>query len=129
MRLLLDTHAWIWWNTGNPRLGPSLVEAIRSNRDGVHVSAASVWETVTKHRLGKLPDAGPFVDQIESVIAGDGFLPLPITTRHVAVAAQFDHPHRDPFDRLLIAQALTDQLTLVSNETLFDSFGVDRLWN
>ncbi|HWJ75276.1 MAG TPA: type II toxin-antitoxin system VapC family toxin [Kaistia sp.] len=129
MSLLLDTHAWIWWNTGNPRLGRALIERMASQEDRIFVSAASVWETVTKHRLGKLPDAEPFVGQIEAVIQDDGFLPLAITTRHAAMAAAFEDPHKDPFDRLLIAQALTDDLTLVSNETLFDRFGVARLWD
>lgn len=129
VRLLLDTHAWIWWNTGNPRLGRALVDRIAGSGDAVFVSAASVWETVTKHRLGKLPDAEPFIADLEAVIDKDGFERLAITTRHAAAAASFDHPHKDPFDRLLIAQALTDGLTLVSNEALFDGFGVDRLWD
>ncbi|MBZ9934803.1 hypothetical protein LB518_00730 [Mesorhizobium sp. BR1-1-16] len=65
MSLLFDTHAWIWWNTGNPRLGRALTERMASQEDQIFVSAASVWETVTKHRLGKLLDAEPFVGQIE----------------------------------------------------------------
>ena len=129
MRLLLDTHAWIWWNTGNPRLGRALVDRIAGHGDTVFVSAACVWETVTKHRLGKLPDAEPFVADIEAVIDQDGFERLPITTLHAAAAASLNHPHKDPFDRLLIAQALSEGLTLVSNEALFDSFGVARLWD
>ncbi|MCX5512375.1 PIN domain nuclease [Kaistia algarum] len=128
MRLLLDTHAWIWWNTGSPRLPRSIGAAIATNGDGVFVSAASIWETVTKYRLGKLPEAEPFVAGLEEAIDADGFVRLAISTVHAYRAASFDHPHKDPFDRLLIAQALVEDMDIVSNERIFDAFGVRRLW-
>jgi PIN domain nuclease of toxin-antitoxin system len=129
LRLLLDTHAWIWWNTGSARLPASVGSRISDGADTFFLSAASVWEAVTKHRIGKLPDADPFIAAIEQTIDEDGFERLAITTVHAAVAASLDHQHKDPFDRLLIAQAIVDDLVLVSNETLFDSFGVRRLWS
>lgn len=92
------------------------------------MSAASVWEVVTKHRLGKLPDAGMFVQDIERVLDADGFVRLSISTVHAACAAALDHAHKDPFDRLLIAQALTEGAAMVTNEALFEAFGVERLW-
>lgn len=128
MRLLLDTHAWIWWNTGSPRLPATVIEAIAGNTDGIMVSAASVWEAVTKHRLGKLPEAEPFIADIEATIEADGFLRLSISTVHAYRAASFGHAHKDPFDRLLMAQALVEDIAIVSNERIFDEFGVRRLW-
>lgn len=129
MSFLLDTHAWIWWNTGSPRLPGTAISVLADTTEAVFVSAASVWEAVTKHRLGKLPEAESFIDSIEDAINGDGFARLSISTLHAYRAASFDHPHKDPFDRLLIAQALVEDLTIVSNERLFDQFGVKRIWD
>lgn len=92
------------------------------------MSAASAWEICTKHRLGKLPEAAAIASQFEAVIAVQGFQSLPVTVRHGQLAGNLRGLHKDPFDRMLIAQAIEDNLLVVSNEERFDAFGVARLW-
>jgi PIN domain nuclease of toxin-antitoxin system len=94
----------------------------------VLVSAASAWEIATKHRLGRLSSVALIVQDIEGYIRKEGFQPLPVTVRHAQLAGALPGPHRDPFDRMLIAQALEEGCTLVSNEALFDRYGVLRTW-
>jgi len=94
----------------------------------VYVSAASAWEIATKHRIGKLPVAARFVGKLGEVLTRQKFRELPITLAHAEYAGMLPGDHRDPFDRLLIAQAISESLTLVSNERIFDAFGVARLW-
>ena len=128
MRLLLDTHAFFWWLSGSNRLSLPARQAIADEDNKVMVSAASAWEIATKHRLGKLPDAEALALDIPGAIAGQNFEELPITVEHAVRAGALPGPHRDPFDRMLIAQALSGNLVLVSIESLFDSYGVRRLW-
>ena len=128
MRLLLDTHAFLWWLTGSERLSDAARDAITDEANAILVSAASAWEIATKHRLGRLPGSGDFVLDMPSSIAGQGFEELAITVNDGGRAGRLPGLHRDPFDRMLIAQALTHDLVLVSNETLFDVYGVRRLW-
>lgn len=85
-------------------------------------------EIATKHRLGKLPEAAVLAASFELEIEALGFDPLPISLTHARLAGALAIPHKDPFDRLLIAQALVEEMTLVSKEVMFDSFGVSRLW-
>ena len=126
MRLLLDTHALIWLFEGSPRLSGPAREAIRAGDNEVHVSAVSALEITTKFRIGKLPGVGVLVRDFAALIITYGFQALPISLAHGAGLLRSDR--RDPFDRLLIAQALAERMTLVSNEALFDGFGVSRLW-
>ena len=128
MRLLLDTHALIWWVNGDDRLGVTAKAAIADEDQTVLVSAVSAMEIATKFRLGKLPSARHLAQDFESVIQEQGFEPLSISIRHARSAGNLAIAHKDPFDRLLIAQALLDELTLVSNEAVFDGYGVARLW-
>ena len=128
MRLLLDTHAFLWWLTDSPRLSEPARQAIAADTNEVLVSAASAWEITTKHRLGRLPNAEVVASDVAGTIARQDFDELPITVDHAARAGALPGPHRDPFDRMLIAQALLGNLVLVSNETLFDRYGVRRLW-
>lgn len=127
MRLLLDTHALLWWVANHPALSASADQALSSTSNAVFVSAASAWEVTTKARLGKLA-AGPLAQDFVGEVRRQGFLPLPITLDHGQRAGNLPGPHRDPFDRMLIAQAQAENLVLVSNEELFDSYGVQRLW-
>ena len=92
------------------------------------VSAASAWEITTKHRLGKLPGADQIAHDVAGAIASEGFQELPITVDEAARAGSLPGPYRDPFDRILISQALSRSLVLVSIESLFDSYGVRRIW-
>ena len=127
-RLPLDTHAFLWWLAGDERLSTDAREVIREELDPIFVSAASVWEIATKHQLGKLPAASAIVGDLAGVIESQGFVGLPITIRHGETAGALPGPHRDPFDRMLIAQALLDDLALVSNEQAFGAYGARLLW-
>jgi PIN domain nuclease of toxin-antitoxin system len=94
----------------------------------IFVSAASAWEISIKYKQGKLPEAARFMADHERAIAAEGFFALPVTINNGASAGNLPLHHKDPFDRMLIAQALAESLTLVSNERLFDRYGVPRLW-
>lgn len=128
MRLLLDTHAFLWWLEGNRRLTKKAREAIGAPENTVFVSAASVWEIATKFRLGKLPGTAAIVDDIPGAVASQNFAPLAISLAHAQRAGSLRGPHRDPFDRMLIAQALGESLELVTNEELFEAYGIQRRW-
>ena len=128
MRILLDTHAFVWWLAGSERLSEAAHVAIANHENAVLVSAASAWEIATKHRLGKLPDAEAVAHDVAGCIADQGFEELAITVHDGERAGRLPGPHRDPFDRMLIAQALALDLALVSVETLFDRYGVRRIW-
>jgi PIN domain nuclease of toxin-antitoxin system len=126
--LLLDTHTFLWWIAGDDSLSLTARAAIQDEQNAIFVSAASTWEISTKHRIGKLPDVSSIVADLDAVIIGQGFTPLPISTRHGQAAGSLPGPHKDPFDRMLIAQAMLNNMLLVSNELPFDTYGVRRLW-
>ena len=128
MRLLLDTHAYLWWLGGDAALPQRVRTLIGDLESLVLVSAASAWEIATKHRIGKLPGAAAIVSDIEASVRRQGFEPLAVTMRHGQRAGSLPGHHRDPFDRMLIAQAILEDCMMVSNESVFDSYGVDRLW-
>lgn len=128
MRLLLDTHALIWWLTGEAALSRRAREAIADEGNDVGVSAASAMEVATKFRIGKLPDAELLAQDFEAIVAEQGFMEVAITVHHARLAGEMKIPHRDPFDRLLIAQAQAEDMVLVSKEALFDGFAVQRIW-
>ena len=128
MRLLLDTHAFLWWLTESSRLSEAVRRAILDPPNDKLISAASAWEITTKHRLGKLPGADPIASDIPRAIAAQGFEELPVSVADAARAGALSGPHRDPFDRMLIAQALARDLVLISNESTFDGYGIRRLW-
>ena len=131
--LLLDTHALLWWLVDDTRLAPNARAAIADPARTVHVSAASMWEIATKNRLGKLGEASAFLVDPVAILAREGFAPLPVSLPHAVLAGGLVVDHRDPFDRMLIAQSLLDDLTLVSDEARFDGVahegrGVRRVW-
>jgi PIN domain nuclease of toxin-antitoxin system len=128
LRLLLDTHSFLWWLAGNEALPEAARAAIAAAENAIFVSAASAWEIATKHRIGKLPGVAAIVADLDGTIASQGFVGLPISVRHGQAAGALPGPHRDPFDRMLIAQAMQENLVLISNEVLFDAYGVARLW-
>ena len=128
MKLLLDTHALLWWLAGDrAKLSRRARAAIEDDENSVHVSAATAWEIAAKLRLGKL-DADVLADGISPILAAQTFISLDITVDHAERAGMLPGDHKDPFDRMLIAQAQAENMTLVSNELLFDSYGVKRLW-
>jgi PIN domain nuclease of toxin-antitoxin system len=129
VRLLLDTHAFLWWVFADRKLSRRARMAIDDDTENeVLVSAASAWEIATKHRIGRLPDARVVADDISGTLADEGFNELAISVRHAQRAGNLVGHHQDPFDRMLIAQAILEDLTLVSNERAFDAYGVRRLW-
>jgi len=128
VRLLLDTHALLWWLAGDEALSNAAREAISDPDNDVFVSAASAWEIATKYRLGKLPGAAVIAADIAGAAASQDFSELPINIRDGQIAGGLAAIHKDPFDRMLIAQAITADMVIVSNEGLFDAYAVARLW-
>ncbi|HTJ27211.1 MAG TPA: type II toxin-antitoxin system VapC family toxin [Candidatus Limnocylindria bacterium] len=127
MRLLLDTHAWIWWTTADPRLAESAVAVIADPANTVSFSAASAWEIAIKHALGKLPlPLAPRV-YVPTRLAAQGFTTLPVTVEHALAVTALPVHHKDPFDRMLIAQASVEGLTVVTSDPLFAPYGVATL--
>ena len=124
----MDTHAFLWWLAGDPRLPEAARKVIGDPDNDVLVSAASAWEITTRHRLGRLPGANVVAGDVMAAIEDHGFQPLAITVAHAERAGRLPGSHGDPFDRMLIAQALAHDLPLVSNESLFDRYGVRRIW-
>ena len=128
MLLLLDTHAFIWWVSGSDGLSRRARHAIADEENVIFVSAASAWEITTKHRLGRLAAADEIAPDVGRAIAHQGFEEMAITVEDAGRAGSLPGPHADPFDRMLIAQALVRNLVLVSNESIFEQYGVRRLW-
>lgn len=128
LKLLLDTHALIWWLAGDGALSDRAREAIADEANSIAVSAASAMEVATKFRIGKLAGAALLAQDFEAIVAAQGFRELSISIRHAKLAGEMNIIHKDPFDRLLIAQAQSEGMVLVSNEALFDHFAVQRLW-
>lgn len=128
MNLLLDTHALIWWLAGDDALGAKARALIEDENNQVFVSAASAMEISTKHRLGKLHEAGLLATNLPQFLSDQGFVEMPISVAHAVLAGNLQITHKDPFDRFLIAQSLVENCPLASNEALFDSFGVNRIW-
>ena len=126
--MLLDTHALLWWLAGHRRLSGAARRAIEDESNDIVVSAASAWEIATKHRLGKLPGCGALAGDVAGGIASQGFEELAITVQDAERAGRLPGPHRDPFDRMLIAQALAHDLLVVSVDEAFDRYGVSRHW-
>lgn len=112
MRLLLDTHVLLGWLTKDERLHPSVLKVIAGGE--VYVSAATVWEMAIKSSLGKLR----IPTDLESQMSAADFRELPVTIAHAAIAAQLPLHHKDPFDRMLVAQAFQESLTLLTNDAM-----------
>jgi PIN domain nuclease of toxin-antitoxin system len=128
MRVLLDTHALLWWLFNDRRLSAVARGLIADPSNRVLVSSASAWEIATKHRLGKLSAAGVLVRDIAGWVARAGFDELPVTIAHAQRAGSLPQPHRDPFDRMLAAQGAIEGLPLVSADRALRSFGVNLVW-
>ncbi len=125
MRLLLDTHALLWVLSAPERLPPALRRRIRAGENEVYSSIASAWEIAIKVALKRLDLE---VDSLADSLAASGIQALDVDLRHVARVAQLPLHHRDPFDRMLIAQALCESMTLVSRDRSLSKYGVELLW-
>ncbi len=128
MKLLLDTHALLWFHQRHPSISSSVRDAIANSDNECFVSIASLWEIAIKISLGKLRLPLSLDEFIQRNILDAGFSLLNIEVRHLLAVADLPRHHGDPFDRLLIVQSLCDSLTLVSCETQFDKYGITRLW-
>jgi PIN domain nuclease of toxin-antitoxin system len=128
MKLLLDTHALLWWAYDHRRLSTSAHEAISDGRNEVSVSAVSAMEIATKHRSGKLTHAGALARDFVKQVQSHGFSLVSIECEHAQRAGNFPYEHRDPWDRLLAAQSQIEGLTLVSNDAKLSVLGAETLW-
>jgi PIN domain nuclease of toxin-antitoxin system len=123
MDLLLDTHTFLWWETSDPQLGSQAKVSIGDPENRVFVSVATVWEIAVKAQAGRLG----FTGSPSKNIADNGFLPLPIAGEHAELAAKLPPIHKDPFDRILVAQALARSLVLVTADRLIQQYDVPQL--
>jgi PIN domain nuclease of toxin-antitoxin system len=128
MRYLLDTHTLLWWIFDDPKLSTTARETIAEPDHEIVVSAASAWEIATKHRIGKLPEAGDIVQQLPVYLRRTRFTELDISVEHALFAGNLPGPHRDPFDRMLIAQARTLNMILITTDPVFHDYGIQVFW-
>ena len=128
MKLLLDTHTLLWWSADDQRLSTAAREAIALGSNEVLVSAASAWEVATKARIGKLKGVERLLSNFEATMAADNFVLLAMAHSHALLAGSLAHEHRDPFDRMLAAQALIEDATLITDDATLRGFGARTLW-
>jgi len=128
VRLLIDTHALLWWLSDDPSLSAAARRAMAETANVLLVSAASAWEIATKVRLGRLPGASELAADFQGFMLREGFTTLDITADHGIRAGLLPGPHKDPFDRMLISQAQAENVPIVTNERTFETYGVRRVW-
>jgi PIN domain nuclease of toxin-antitoxin system len=128
LRALFDTHALIWWLSDDVLLTRAVRATIADTQNELLVSAATAWEIAIKHQLGKLPKVADLISDFSSRIEREGFQLLPISAEHAIRAGLLPIPHKDPFDRMLIAQCQAEGVPIISNEARFDAYGVRRMW-
>jgi PIN domain nuclease of toxin-antitoxin system len=128
VRLLLDTHSFLWFILDDPQLSPAAKAAIEDPANDIEISPASYWEIAIKIALGNFKLPQPYEPFMEQQIAANRFRILAIELRHTALLTTMPHHHKDPFDRLLVAQALMEGIPLVSGDAQLDAYGVTRLW-
>lgn len=128
MRALLDTHTLLWWILDDPTLTRRAETVIADTGNSIVVSAASAWELSIKFGLGKLPSAPDLITNFSDAMENEGFQLLPISVEHGIRAGLLPGLHKDPFDRMLIAQAHAENIPIISNEAVFEGYGVRRLW-
>jgi PIN domain nuclease of toxin-antitoxin system len=128
LRLLLDTHALLWALDSNPKLSAAARAAMGDPANELLISSVSAFEITTKYRIGKLPEFAAIASDFPAVLGDFEHSPLPVGMEHAALAGALDHPHGDPFDRLLVAQARTERVPIISADKVFDEFAVQRIW-
>jgi PIN domain nuclease of toxin-antitoxin system len=128
LRALLDTHTLLWWCSDDPALPQAARQIISETDNTLLVSAASAWELAIKFQMGKLRKASDLVSDFSGRMEREGFHVLPISAEHGIRAGLLPGPHKDPFDRMLIAQSQAENIPIVSNELVFEAYGVRRLW-
>ena len=128
MRPLLDTHSFLWFISGSSKLSQTARTLIEEPSNQPFLSIASLWEMAIKLSLGKLSLGEPFEVLIPEQMKANGINLLGIEIEHTALVATLPFHHRDPFDRLLVAQAVVERMPIVSADAAFDAYGVERLW-
>lgn len=128
LRCLLDTHALLWWLWDDPQLSPLSRQIIAEPGNEILVSAVSAWEITTKHRLGRLGGVEPLLVDMAGWIRRAGFAELPIGISHALRAGSWVLDHRDPFDRMLAAQSVIEDVPLVTRDPAFEGFGIRTVW-
>jgi len=128
MRLLLDTHTFIWYVTDNPRLSANVKLLIEDENNEKLVSIASIWEMAIKHSIGRLNFSLPFMEFVRQQLSVSNIGLLEINLNHIEVVASLPLHHRDPFDRLIIAQSMAQQIPVLSVDVIFDAYAIARLW-
>ena len=128
MQYLLDTHVLLWWITADKRLSTKAKELIKSHRNTIYWSVASSWEVSIKYALGKLSFDEPPEDLLPSELNKNHIETLPILNEHAFLAGQLPIHHKDPFDRMLVAQARIEALAVISNDSKFQLYDVDVFW-
>jgi PIN domain nuclease of toxin-antitoxin system len=127
-RFLLDTHVLLWWLFDDPRLSSPAFDTMKAPDNALLVSSVSGWEIATKIRLGKLPHAGEVAQNLPSLLRRSRMDVLPITMEHALAAGALPGPHRDPFDRMLIAQAQLEALPIITSDPAFKQYPVTLIW-
>lgn len=128
MRALLDTHTLLWWLSDDAALTKAARKVIADTKNSLIISAASAWEIAIKVRLGRLPTAADLVADFAGYVEREGFELLSMSAEHGIRAGLLPGLHKDPFDRMLIAQAQAENIPIVSNEAVFESYGIRCLW-
>jgi PIN domain nuclease of toxin-antitoxin system len=128
MRLLLDTHTFLWWINNDPLLSDSARDAITNERNECFLSLASCWELAIKASIGKLRLTKSVERFIPEELTANDFQLLSIDFRHIAKVETLPFHHRDPFDRLLVAQVLTEKMSIISADTVLSEYGIKRIW-
>jgi PIN domain nuclease of toxin-antitoxin system len=126
--MLLDTHAWLWFYLGDVRLSDKARLLIEDAANTKLVSPASYWELAIKVSLGKYQLSESYDELVQHSVVDNGFTILPIEPRHTSVLVSMPFHHKDPFDRLLTAQALSENISIISADAIFDPYGVQRVW-
>jgi PIN domain nuclease of toxin-antitoxin system len=125
---LFDTHALVWWWTGNPALPEAVAREISDERNTIHVSAVCAWEIATKCRIGKWDAAIPVFEKFEYLAQCDGFVELGVSVPNGLLAGSLPAEHRDPFDRMIAAQAIHDDLTVITRDPALALLGCRVYW-
>lgn len=127
-RYLLDTYTLLWYWTEPTNLSETAIEILTDDDNEIYVSSASVWEMATKHRKGKLGQASEILKNFAELIEKSDFQPLSVNWQHAKLSGEYALEHADPFDRMLVAQAQIEDLTLISCDTEIQAFPINTIW-
>jgi len=127
VKVLLDTHALLWWFQEDPSLSSKARRTLAANDNQVFVSTATVWEMAIKNRAGKL-EIPELLDELDAKLVDEGMQVLPISLDHAVRAGALPVHHKDPFDRMLVAQAQVENLSVISSDAIFEKYGIRRIW-